>query len=42
MSTFNPRPEHDRMSGSGGQIVGGMGRMSDLTKPLGELCDSLH
>ena len=29
------------MSGSGELIVGGMCRTSDLTKPLGKLCDSL-
>ena len=41
MSTLNLRPEHDRMSGSGRQIVGVMRRTSGLTKPLGELCNSL-
>jgi hypothetical protein len=29
------------MSESGEQMVGGMCRMPDLTKPLGKLCDSL-
>ena len=29
------------MSGSDDQIVGGMCRTSDLTKPIGKLCDSL-
>jgi hypothetical protein len=30
------------MSGWGEQIVGGIYRMSNLTEPSGELCDSLH
>ena len=41
VSIPNSRPEHGRMSGSDDQIVGGMCRMPDLTKPLGKLCDSL-
>jgi hypothetical protein len=41
VSTLNMCPEHGRMSGSGDQIVVSMYWMSDLTKPLGELCDSL-
>jgi hypothetical protein len=41
--SVNPQfaPGHGRMPGSGDQIVGGMCRTSDLTKPLGKLCDSL-
>ena len=42
VSTPNLRPEHDRMSGSGDQIVDDMYRMSSLTRPSGKLCDSLH
>ena len=41
VSTPNSRPEHGRMSGSGSQILGGMCRMPDLTKPPGKSCDSL-
>ena len=41
VSTPNTRPEHGWMSESGNQIMGGMCRTSDLTKPLGKLRDSL-
>ena len=41
LSILNLRREYRRMSGSSDQIVGGMCRMSDLTKPLRELRDSL-
>jgi hypothetical protein len=41
VSTPNSRPERGRMSGSGGQNVGGMCPKSDLTEPVGKLCDSL-
>ena len=42
VSTPNSRPEHGRLSGSGSQIVGGMGQTSGLTRPVGKLCDSLY
>jgi hypothetical protein len=42
LSTLDPRPEYRRTSGSSDQIVGGMCRMSDLTKPLRKLRDSLY